>query len=220
LAAGVALLLIVLAGCRRAPAPARPPAPAAPLLAGVTVVLDPGHGGPDPGASWVEESIFDGQPRRFYEAAYTYRLAAELAQRLRADGARVVLTVRSRMMDPAGWITAGEGTDEPLPLPRDAVFADSGESVSGARTERGVGQRARVARRVWNEEVKRLGNAGEAGRRVLFLSLHIDARAPGASGAHVIVDRRRPAPRLARLVGEQLRMAALDLWQTESGPVR
>jgi hypothetical protein len=124
------------------------------------------------------------------------------------------------MMDPAGWITAGEGTDEPLPLPRDAVFADSGESVSGARTERGVGQRARVARRVWNEEVKRLGNAGEAGRRVLFLSLHIDARAPGASGAHVIVDRRRPAPRLARLVGEQLRMAALDLWQTESGPVR
>lgn len=62
------------------------------LLAGKTIVVDPGHGGPDTGAVG---------PSGTYEKNNTLPVALELADRLRASGAEVVLT-RSTDSSPAG----------------------------------------------------------------------------------------------------------------------
>lgn len=62
-------------------------------LAGRRIVIDPGHGGDDPGITVVE----DGQ--RWTEAGLAYDLAVRLAERLTAAGVRVNLT---RGSDPAG----------------------------------------------------------------------------------------------------------------------
>lgn len=59
---------------------------AGPALAGRHIVLDPGHGGGDPGIT-----VVDGE-RRWTEAELAYDLASRVAERLTADGVRVNLT--------------------------------------------------------------------------------------------------------------------------------
>ncbi|PZM98193.1 MAG: N-acetylmuramoyl-L-alanine amidase [Actinobacteria bacterium] len=59
---------------------------AGPDLVGKTVIIDPGHGGPDPGIV-----VTDGQ-QRWTEAELVYDLAARLEGRLAAAGVRVYLT--------------------------------------------------------------------------------------------------------------------------------
>lgn len=81
-------LLLVLAGCLwglMLPPPAPVSSPALPL-SGLTVALDPGHGGYDGGARAVESGL--------WEKAITLQMALAIEEELTAQGAQVVLTRR------------------------------------------------------------------------------------------------------------------------------
>ena len=152
-------------------------------LAGVIVILDPGHGGEDPGASlqWGR------QPVR--EAALTYRTALEVGDALRGQGADVRYTVRSRTLDPKEELS-------PLPpiLPDDAVLVSTDRPLRARvrRSPRQLWQRADFARQVWTQ-ARRKDPA--AARDVFFLSLHFDdIRQPDIRGGLVCVDRRAGPP--------------------------
>lgn len=154
-----------------------PPPPAAsvrPLL-GVTVVLDPGHGGEDPGAV----SPYG------VEAACTYRAAVEIGAVLRAQGAAVLYTVRSRTLDPALALS-----EPPLQSPTDAALAVNNAPIRARHTPRQLWLRAGEAQRAWAAQV-----GPDRARRVFFLSLHLDdADSPDIRGSLVCIDRRRRVP--------------------------
>lgn len=57
-------------------------------LTGATIVIDPGHGGNDTGATYVTNS----QNPAYFEKTYTFQLAKKVAQALRRQGVRVYLT--------------------------------------------------------------------------------------------------------------------------------
>lgn len=186
---------LLLLGLRSAPALSRPDpggiavdAPQQGPLAGVRVVLDPGHGGEDPGTTAGPLS----------EAALTYRLATEVAAALRASGANVVYTVRSRTLDPTLAVI-----EPPLERPADAVLATTGRPLRERHSAAPLWQRAALARTVWERQSSRDPNAR---RDVFFLSLHFDQfGAPGVAGGEVCVDRRAPhVPSLAPLLAASL----------------
>ena len=187
------LLLLLGFHTARPPRPAQPPdsisppVPAGPL-AGVVVVLDPGHGGQDPGAVCGQTS----------EAALTYRMAAEAAASLRGQGAEVVYTVRSRRLDPMLALV------EPPPTqPADAVMAATGQPLRRRRSPQPLWQRAQTARTVW---ARRVQWDPDARRNVFFVSLHFDQYGEAAvSGSVVCVDRRvRRLPALGDVLAAQM----------------
>lgn len=157
-------------------------------LAGVVVVLDPGHGGADPGTTAGPLS----------EAALSYRMAAELAASLKAQDAQVVFTVRSRCLNPALALT-----EPPLERPTDAVMAVTGRALGLRRSPRPLWQRAETARAIWAERVHADPHAA---RDVFFLSLHFDQfHTDTVQGGVVCVDRRcSPIPFLARALAGQM----------------
>ncbi len=168
----------------RAPLPPPPPAAVRPLL-GVTVVLDPGHGGEDPGAV----------SRYGVEAAYTYRAAVEIGAALREQGATVVYTVRSRALDPA--LAASE---PPLQIPTDAALAINSEPIRARHSPRQLWLRAAAARRAWHART-----GPDPAHRVFFLSLHLDDEgSPDIRGSLVCVDRRRHAPAFGQALARAL----------------
>lgn len=193
-----ALGLLLLLGFRTARPPqshdhvdplsrALPLIPAGPL-AGVVVVLDPGHGGQDPGAVCGETS----------EAALTYRTATEVAASLRGQGARVVYTVRSRQLDPTLTLT-----EPPLTRPTDAVLAATGRPLRSRNSAWPLWERAETARDVW---ARRIRWDPDARRNVFFVSLHYDEFAAAAvTGSVVCVDRRvRRVPALGAALAAQM----------------
>ncbi len=156
-------------------------------LAGVVVVLDPGHGGVDPGTTAGPLS----------EAALSYRTAAELAASLNAQGARVVFTVRSRCLNPALALS-----EPPLERPTDAVLVATGKALTLRHSPRPLWQRAEAGRTVWAEQ-----HADKhAARDVFFLSLHFDQfPTDTVHGGVVCVDRRcNPVPLFARVLARQM----------------
>ncbi len=179
------------------PRPASPPAPfPAPdvkRLDGVTVVLDPGHGGQDPGTTAGLLS----------EAALTYRLATELAARLRAEGAQVVYTVKSRQLSP----TLLKTQDSPI-RPVDATLALTGAALRLRHSPAPLWDRAALAKQVWTRQAARDPHAA---RDVFFLSLHFDQyRTEGVFGSLVCVDRRADSiPRLATALIRELGQGAV-----------
>ena len=192
-AAGAATIALLVAA-RLHPTPTRPDSPPEAVsqaeagpLAGVAVVLDPGHGGEDPGAVCGGAS----------EAALTYRTAAEVAAQLREAGADVTYTVRSRTLTPSVVLI-----EPPLVRPTDAILISSGLPLRSRNSPAPLWQRAATARRVW---VSRNGDPNEA-RDVFFLSLHYDEfRAPGVSGSVVCVDRRvSGVPEFARVLAQEM----------------
>ena len=187
------LLLLLGFHTSRLPAQSRPPdsvLPPAPLkpLAGVVVVLDPGHGGQDPGTVCGPVS----------EAALTYRTATEVAACLRAQGAETVYTVRSRQLDPSLALV------EPPPArPTDAVMAATAQPLRRRRSAEPLWQRARTARTVWAHRIRW---DPDARRNVFFVSLHFDQfGAADVSGSVVCVDRRvRRLPALGAVLAAQM----------------
>jgi len=186
---------LLLLGLRSAPTHPHPgpgdsvaDAPPQGPLAGVWVILDPGHGGEDPGTTAGPLS----------EAALTYRLATEVTAALRASGANVVYTVRSRSLDPALAVI-----EPPLERPTDAALATNGRPLRARHSAAPLWQRAALARTVWERQASRDPNAR---RDVFFLSLHFDQfGTPGVAGGEVCVDRRAPhVPSLAPLLATSL----------------
>lgn len=171
-----------------------PPPPRGPLpvavsgpLAGVIVILDPGHGGQDPGTICGPVS----------EAALTYRTAVEVAVCLRTQGAAVTYTVRSRQLDPALVVI-----EPPLIRPVDAAMASTGQPLRLRRSPVPLWQRAEWARLRWMRRAKWDPNAR---RNVFFVSLHYDQyRSQGVSGSVVCVDRRARLPALASALAAQM----------------
>ena len=194
LSASAGTLALLLLGLRATPPLAQtvpvesPAAPTAPPLAGVTVVLDPGHGGADPGTTAGPLS----------EAALTYRTASEVAASLQAQGASVTYTVRSRSLDPLFAIT-----EPPPEQPTDAVLASTGDALQARHSARPLWQRADTARAVW---ASRLRQDPQAARDVFFLSLHFDQTSSASiRGGEVCVDRRcNPIPGFAKALAGQM----------------
>jgi len=170
-----------------APTPSGVSEPGLPL-AGVVVVLDPGHGGEDPGA--------DHGP--LTEAMLTYRTAAEVAESLRAQGARVAFTVRSSALSPIN-----AQTEPGLPTPTDAVLASTGRPLRARHSPRPLWERAEAARTTWKKQVRLDKNARW---NVFFLSLHYDQFPESSvSGGVVCVDKRvRRTPALAIALASEM----------------
>jgi len=199
LTAAVGLIGIVALGLRHGgisggggrPA-ATPEKPRVEPLRGVTVILDPGHGGVDSGA-------IRGGCR---EDVVNYRLSATIAAALRREGANVAYTVRSAALDIP--LEAGKA-EPPLVIPKDARLIYNGAPARGSRAC--LYQRAAVARSHW--EV--LSPEQRAARRGLyFLSIHHDD-SRGARGGRVAYDRRAGvAPPLASALARRLAEAGLD----------
>ncbi len=100
---GSSLTLAAAFGASWLPGP--PPIPAALILPGLTVGLDPGHGGYDPGVL-----LNEGQPDEIRECDLNLAVALKLRDLLERAGARVVMT-RTEDRD---LIKPGEGAAEEL----------------------------------------------------------------------------------------------------------
>jgi len=182
-----------IAGCR----PTEPPPPTEvvtihPSLAGVTVVLDPGHGGEDTGA--VRAGVC--------EATVNYRMASTLANVLRARGASVVFTVTS---DTLGGAADPRANEPPLVRPRDARLVWNGMPVRlrPDSSPDDLYRRAAIVRRCLSERTP----SGP----ILFLALHCDELGHNKGrGARVYFDRRSGSPcRLALILKRRLTDAGL-----------
>lgn len=149
---------------------ARPPKGSATGLRGVVVILDPGHGGMDPGtmnhAVWEHDYVFD----------VASRLRRELETR---TGATVVLTLDDPGRDSA-------------PSSGDALVKNRKRSVltTPPFLAEEEGETAVAVNLRWylaNSVFRKLVKGGTDPDRIVFLSLHADARHPSLRGAMVYV---------------------------------
>jgi N-acetylmuramoyl-L-alanine amidase len=149
---------------------ARPPAPAKQGLQGVVVILDPGHGGMDPGT--MNHSV--------WEHDYVFDVASRLRRELTAKtGAQV-------------FFTLDDGAKDQAPSTGDALTANRRRSVlttppflaeEGGETAVAVNLRWYLANSVY----RRLVKSGTDPDKIVFVSLHADARHPSLRGAMVYV---------------------------------
>jgi N-acetylmuramoyl-L-alanine amidase len=149
---------------------ARPPREATHDLEGVVVILDPGHGGMDPGtmnhAVWEHDYVFD--------------VASRLRRELEAHtGAKVFLTLD----DPARDSVPSRGDALELNRKRSVLTTPPFLAEEGGETAVAVNLRWYLANSVY----RRLVKTGVDPDKIVFLSLHADARHPSLRGAMVYV---------------------------------
>jgi len=143
-------------------------------LAGVTVILDPGHGGVDVGTRhngvWEDDIVYD--------------IAVRLLQKLKArTAARVVMTLRDRSQKEVPYDGKFAAID------RDEIILTHPVhwSTDSASRAVGVNLRAFLANSVYREERKK----GTEDEMILFLSIHADALHSAVRGAMVYVPGER-----------------------------
>jgi N-acetylmuramoyl-L-alanine amidase len=139
-------------------------------LEGVVVILDPGHGGRDIGT----------ENHGVWEHDHTYDIAMRLKRRLEAgSGATVFLTLEDRETGTAP--SAGDALERNHQgtLNTDPPFLPGSDGESSM----GVNLRWYLA----NSILRRVVKAGTDPDRVVFLSIHADARHPALRGAMVYV---------------------------------
>jgi len=149
---------------------ARPPTEAKQGLQGVVVILDPGHGGMDPGT--MNHSV--------WEHDYVFDVASRLRRELETHtGARVFLTLDDR-------------SKPSVPSLGDALDSNRRRSVlttppflaeEGGETAIAVNLRWYLANSVY----RRLVKSGVDPDKIVFVSLHADARHPSLRGVMVYV---------------------------------
>lgn len=149
---------------------ARPPTEATQGLRGVVVILDPGHGGKDPGtmnhAVWEHDYVFD--------------VASRLRRELETHtGAEVFLTLD----DPARASVPSLGDALSSNRRRTVLTTPPFLADEGGETAVAVNLRWYLANSVY----RRLVKTGVDPDKVVFLSLHADARHPSLRGAMVYV---------------------------------
>jgi N-acetylmuramoyl-L-alanine amidase len=149
---------------------ARPSKAAAQGLQGVVVILDPGHGGMDPGtmshAVWEHDYVFD--------------VASRLRRELEAHtGAKVVLTLD----DPGKGSVPSRGDALELNRKRSVLTTPPFLAEEGGETAVAVNLRWYLANSVY----RRLIKTGVDPDKIVFLSLHADARHPSLRGAMIYV---------------------------------
>jgi N-acetylmuramoyl-L-alanine amidase len=149
---------------------ARPSKAATQGLQGVVVILDPGHGGMDPGtmshAVWEHDYVFD--------------VASRLRRELESHtGAKVVLTLD----DPGKESVPSRGDALELNRKRSVLTTPPFLADAGGETAVAVNLRWYLANSVY----RRLVKSGVDPDKIVFLSLHADARHPSLRGAMIYV---------------------------------
>jgi N-acetylmuramoyl-L-alanine amidase len=154
-----------------APVPRKPPATKRPLpgLVPMHVILDPGHGGVDPGAVYGSRRQGD----QVYEHEVVFDIALRLAQILEARGNKVYPLVRNPgQIRPVETLsTRGRGQEELAttpPYPMDSVHV-------------AVNLRVYLVDAIY----RRLIRQGIPADQIVLLSIHGDALAPTLRGAMI-----------------------------------
>jgi N-acetylmuramoyl-L-alanine amidase len=158
-------------------------------LKGVTVVIDPGHGGEDPGT--VQKGVT--------EASLTYRTAATLRAVVEQYGGRAVFTMTSSALANVRSPTSSS----PLLNPTDAeaVTRPGVIAKAGATSTVDLYARADAAAKQWKTHRP----------KVVFVSLHYDASpSPSSRGGLVLIGLRTTSiPALATTLSGELTKAKL-----------
>jgi N-acetylmuramoyl-L-alanine amidase len=149
---------------------AHPPKPVKKGLTGVVVILDPGHGGMDPGT----------MSHGIWEHDYVFDVATRLKRNLETrTGAKVYLTLD----DPANGTVPSAGDALEPNRKRTVLTTPSFVAEEDGETAVAVNLRWYLANSLYRQLVKK----GTDPDRIVFLSLHADARHPSLRGAMVYV---------------------------------
>lgn len=150
------------------------------ILKGYTIVLDPGHGGQDPGA--IVKSVDDsGNPIYLTEHEYVYDITLRVYALLKRHGAHVALTI----LAPNHLIRDTQPTNNTLINEKNAVYADEALNKDDDNeawpngSQKGLEKRIAIADKAFQTV--------PVGRRI-FLSLHADNNpySPYGSGVYAL----------------------------------
>jgi LysM repeat protein len=157
--------------------------PLSTILKGYTIVLDPGHGGLDPGAI-VKATDDNGKDVYLTEHEYVYDIALRVYALLKRHGANVSLTV----MAPNHLIRDSQPANNTLINEKNQVYADltlnktDDNSAWPNGSQGGLDKRVAIANKAF---------AGVPAGRRLFVSLHADNNpfSPLGSGVYALETR-------------------------------
>lgn len=162
-------------------------------LAGLVVIIDPGHGGVDPGSHGTFPS---GSSRvNVVEDEYCYDVAMRLRRQVVARGGIAVVTLRDTKQ---GQTTSERLQNQVIPSDGNEVFTRNRATVTAGNV--GMSQRTRYA----NDILTRYGKSA----RVVFISIHFDVAGTrkDLAGVHFIAPPDpQPVPELIQALVEEFR---------------
>ena len=157
--------------------------PLSTILKGYTIVLDPGHGGLDPGAI-VKAQDDNGKDVYLTEHEYVYDIALRVYALLKRHGAAVSLTV----MAPNHLIRDSQPANNTLINEKNQVYADLSLNKADDNSAWPNGSQGGLDKRV---AIANKAFAGTPAGRRLFISLHADNNpfSPLGSGVYALETR-------------------------------
>ena len=140
------------------------------LLFGMVVVIDPGHGGSDPGSNGV---FRNGKTVSVYEDEYVYDVACRLWHQVRKHGGIAVMTTWDRK---TGCQRNSWSANRAIPPDRNEEFTLDRTRVRAGTS--GLRRRVDYANRIRDQYPR---------HRVVFISLHFDSTGNGRlEGTHFV----------------------------------